>query len=96
MTHHSHRFLACNHYCAWCGAGKSSARAVDRCDYNLIATRPDWKPSDYLPTKKWVEAAKPPLTKREVTLERKRLKESLRRTLNKTVSQLKALERHEA
>ena len=59
----------------------------------MIATSPDWKPSDYLPTQKWVEAAKPPLTKREVTLERKRLKESLRRAINKTVKNLNALER---
>ena len=92
MSHHSHRFRLGDHYCAWCG--KSAARAEDRCDYNLIATDPNWKPSNYLPTQKWVEAVTPPLTKREVTLERKRLKESLRRAINKTVSKLKALERH--
>ena len=92
MVHHSHRFYAGNHYCSWCGGGKLSARVVDRCDYNLIATDPNWKPSDYIPTAEWVEATKPPLTPRELMLERKRLKESLRREINRTVAMLSALE----
>jgi len=92
VVHHSHRFRAGDHYCAWCGAGKTSARAVDRCDYNLIATDPNWKPENFTFTAETVAKIKPPLTPEEAALERKKLKERLRRQINATVAQLNALE----
>jgi len=65
---------------------------VDKCDYNLIATDPNWKPSDCLLTAEAAHKLKPPMTPEEAALERKKLKERLHRQINETVAQLNALE----
>jgi hypothetical protein len=93
MVHPSHRFGLGNHYCAWCG--KSSERAVDKCDYNLITTNPNWKPSDFVLAEALArnpQLPMPTLPPEAASSERERLKESLRRKINKTIARLSALE----
>lgn len=91
--HHSHRFLDGNHYCNWCGCAPE--RADIPCDYKLIATDPNWKPSDFVLAEyeaKKVQRVVRPRTKEDVTHERKLLRERLQRMLNRTVARMKALE----
>ena len=91
MVHHSHRFGLGSHYCAWCG--KSQTRSVERCDYNLITTNPNWKPSDYVLAESLARNPTLPMPMLEVdSSERGRLKERLHRKINKMVAQLNALE----
>jgi len=96
MVHHSHRFGLGSHYCAWCG--KSQPRAVEQCDYNLIATDPNWKPSDFVLAEALARNPTLPMPMLPMPMleaassERERLKERLRKKINKTFAQLNALE----